>query len=200
MEIPEEAFTAIYQELTSRPLSINRYRTVAGDGRSQTFGIVNKRCLPPNHSRQNWTRPYLYKLLCDFGEEYVAIPWNAITVNQNYKAAPHRDKGNVGQSFLVAFGDYEGGELEFHEGDKQGLHDIRHKPILHDFSKDMHSVKDFTGTRFSLVYYQLDTRGNTILPGSVRNVMGKWVFFLQEEAIYPSGGMPHPLRGRRKTT
>jgi hypothetical protein len=50
-------------------------------------------------------------LLLDFADKYVDISFNAITVNQNFKADKHKDKNNVGPSYLVAFGDYTEGEL-----------------------------------------------------------------------------------------
>jgi hypothetical protein len=40
-------FSEILRELQKRPLAENKYRDVAGVGRSQCFGIVSKRCLPP---------------------------------------------------------------------------------------------------------------------------------------------------------
>ena len=195
--IPEHAFAELYLELSEHPLPVNKYRNTAGTGRSQTFGVVNRRCLPPDYSRQNWLRPYLFKLLKEFAERYVDISWNAITVNQYYRASPHYDKNNVGESFLVAFGNYTGGELEIHEGPSLGFKDIRHKPIKMDFSKVLHSVRDFEGERFSLVFYWYDL-GDTVLPPcSVKKVGDKWRFFRGDEMILPSKGLPHPLRKRR---
>jgi hypothetical protein len=49
--IPKEAFKDIVEELQKRPLAVNKYRDKAGVGRSQTFGLVNRRCLPVDHSR-----------------------------------------------------------------------------------------------------------------------------------------------------
>ena len=142
-EIPEEAFVDILNELKRKPLDVNKYRNSVGIGRSQAFGVVNKRSLPPDYSRQNWRRPKLFYHLIEFANNYVPIAWNAITVNQNYQAGPHKDKHNRGNSFLVAVGDFTGGELEFHEGIRLGLHDIRHKPVIENFSAYTHSVKDF---------------------------------------------------------
>ena len=193
-EIPASAFLGIKEELLRRPIAINRYRNTAGEGRSQTFGVVGKRCMKPDASRQNWLRPFLFKLLLEFGEEYVDIPWNAITVNMNYRAGPHFDKNNVGESFLVAFGDFRGGKLELHrEGPVEEI-DIRHKPIKMDFSKVLHSVGNFEGQRFSLVYYWYDLKGAELPPFSVREVDGQYRFFRGEEMILPETGMPHPLR------
>jgi hypothetical protein len=196
LEFPNEVFQPILNELKRLPLEKNEYRLNSGSGRSQAFGIVNRRCLPPDYSRQCWKRAYLYKLLLEFGEKYVPIPFNAITVNQNYQASPHYDKNNVGQSFLIAFGDYEGGELEIHEGPRKGIHDLRHKPMLDDFSKILHSVKEFKGERYSLVYYTFQHPSYivNVPPPSVREVDGKWRFFRGEELCK---GLDHPLKGTK---
>ena len=184
----------IQKELERLPIPINKYRPTSGDGRSQAWGVVNKRCLVPDYSRQCWTRPYLYKLLLDYGREHVKIPFTSITVNQNYQATAHRDKGNVGQSYLVGFGDYTGGELEIHEGLQMGLHDIR-QPIVADFTKVLHSVKDFQGNRYSLVYYTCK-KSDGLPEASVELQNGKWVF-LRGGVVCK--GLPHPLAGRVKS-
>ena len=195
MRIPEAAFASILEELRRQPLPVNNYRKKSGEGRSQAFGLVNRRCMPPDYSRQCWKRPYLYKLLLDFAEQHVDISFNAITVNQGYKADKHRDKGNVGDSFLVGFGDYKGGELLIHEGDLSGSWNIRGNPIVTDFSRVLHSVADFTGERVSLVYYTLKGVGENIPKSSVKwdYDTNKWVFYRGNEKI-GHRGLEHPLR------
>lgn len=186
-------FSEIIKELERQPIQMNKYRTTAGDGRSQAFGVVGRRGLPPDYSRNSWLRPYLYKLLLEFGAKHITHPFTSITVNQNYKAAPHRDKGNVGISTVVAFGEYEGGELEIFEGEKKGVWDAR-QPVVTDFSKALHSVRDFTGNRYSLVFYTAKKSENLPLP-SVKEVNGKLAFFRGDEQVK---GLPHPLKGRKK--
>lgn len=201
MEIPEEAFADIIKELQDRPLYINRYRLSSGEGRSQVFGVVNRRCLPADYSRWSWKRPYLYKLLLDFAEKYVPIPFTSITVNQSYPCAPHKDKNNIGESFLVAFGNFFGGQLKIHEGELEGMHDINCKPIIADFSKITHSVLPFQGERFSLVFYtnkghRRDGKTLEIPPPSVVFENGKWVFYRGTERVDAKIGLPHPLTKR----
>ena len=193
--IPEEAFADILKELQRQPLQINKYRNKCGVGRSQCFGVVNRRCLPADYSRQCWMRPYLYKLLLEFGEKYVPFSFTSITVNDNYKAGKHRDKGNQGNSLLVAFGDYTGGELEILEGGLKGTHDIRHNAVITDFSKVYHQVKEFAGERYSLVYYTIKTP-TPLPPASVVLDNGKYYFKRGDEII--TNGLPHPLKGRLK--
>lgn len=184
--VPESAFEDLIKELQEHPLPENKYRTTAGVGRSQALGIVNRRSLPPDWSRQNWLRPKLFKLLKEFADLYVPIPYTSITVNQNYQAAKHRDKGNVGVSYLVAFGSYTGGELEILEGEAQGKHDIRWKPIVTDFSKAYHQVHPFEGERFSLVFYTVKNIPPNLPAASVKEENGKLVFYRGTEAMSAS--------------
>lgn len=101
--IPTEAFDEILKELKRQPISTNNYKNKKGSGWSQTYGIVNRRCLPPDYSRQNWFRPYLYSLLLDFGKKYVNVSFNSITIAQNYETSPHKKKQENG--FFIAFGE-----------------------------------------------------------------------------------------------
>jgi len=199
--IPREEFDAIYNELKRQPIGENKYRLKSGAGRSQTFGVVNKRSMPPDYSRQNWLRPYLYKLLLDFGKKWVDISFNSITVNQGYKAEKHYDRHNLGDSYLVAFGNYTGGELLIHEGDLSGSHNVCYNPIKTDFSKVLHSVADFDGERFSLVYYIFQRGGKVpeLPPASVKEENGQWFFYRGDEKITKKNGLAHPLRGRKKS-
>jgi hypothetical protein len=199
--IPPEAFEEILEELKERPIPVNKYRDVAGTGRSQTFGLVNRRCLPVDWSRQCWIRPKLFYHLQEFAKTYVDISFTSITVNQNYQSQPHRDKGNYGDSFLVAFGDYQGGSLVIHEGDLSGEHNIRYRPIKTDFSKVLHSVKDFTGERYSLVFYNLKATKMPDEPlpkGEAVFEDGKYVFKRGGKVITAKDGLAHPLRHRKK--
>jgi hypothetical protein len=193
--IPPEAFTEIIKELERQPLQENSHRLNSGVGRSQAFGLTNRRCVPPDYCRNCWCRPLLYKHILDYAKEYVDISYNAITLNQNYQALPHKDKGNKGDSYLIAFGDYIGGDLVLHEGDLSGNHNIRYKSITTDFSKVLHSVNDFTGNRYSLVFYTLKYDiPESVPPPSVRLVNNKWYFFRGEEKITRKDGIPHPLK------
>lgn len=194
-KIPSEAFDEILKELRRQPIATNKYRTKAGSGQSQTFGIVNRRSLAPDYSRQNWLRPYLYHLLIEFAAKYVTIPFNSITVNQSYRASAHRDKNNKGDSFLVGFGSYTGGDLKILEGDLSGNHSVWCKPIITDFSKVLHEVDHFVGDRFSLVFYMFESKRSVPLPDwELRQEEGKWWFYRDGIKITKDKGLPHPLR------
>jgi hypothetical protein len=201
--IPEEAFAQILEELERRPLQTNKYRNIAGAGKTQAFGVVGRRCLPPDYSRQCWGRPRLYQLLLEFGDRWVrpaGVDFTSVTVNCNYAAAPHRDKNNNGRSFLVGFGNYQGGYTALLEGELKGDYDIRFRPLILDFSSVLHCVKEgWTGDRYSLVFYRYSNPkwpSTPLPPPSVKEIeTGKLCFFRGEEVCF---GLPHPLRGRKK--
>ena len=199
--IPPEAFDEIIKELEDRPIAVNSYRDKCGQGRSQAFLLVNRRCLSCDFSRQSWLRPKLTYLVQEFAKKYVDISFTSFTINQNYKCNPHRDKNNYGESYLVGFGDYSGGELEIHEGDLSGSYNIKYRPIKTDFSKVLHSVKDFSGNRYSLVFYKLKATKMPPEPlpeGKAIFENGKYFFKRGDKIITPKEGLPHPLRGRKK--
>lgn len=199
--IPTSAFKEITEELESRPIANNKYRLKSGEGRSQCFGLTNRRSLSVDYSRQGWLRPKLLYHLQEFAKQYVDIPWTSVTVNQNYRCLPHRDKGNQGISYLIAFGEFSGGELQVLEGDLSGNHNINCNPIKTDFSKVLHSVKEFTGDRYSLVFYTLKSTRMPLEPlpkGEAVFENGKYVFKRGDKIITAKEGLAHPLRGRKK--
>jgi len=88
-------------------------------------------------------------------------------LNCNYAAKLHRDGNNFGPSFLAAFGDFEGGELNaWPDDDRQTdkLEDLKDEDKVQlEMNKGLvlfngncgHSVEDFTGQRFSVVYFTI---------------------------------------------
>merc|ERR1712151_1353386 len=89
--------------------------------------------------------------------------------NCNYAAQQHRDAGNFGPSFIKAFGDFSGGQLNYWPEDlgaptpleKSGLTPADR--VQFDLSKELalfngnsaHSVEPFKGDRYSIVWFSL---------------------------------------------
>lgn len=204
MLLPDSVFEVIIAELYKRPLPNNQERLIAGTGKTQTFGVVNRRLAEPDYSRMCWKRPYLFHLLTEFGKTFVpaSIEWNAITLNEDYQANPHYDRGNIGESFLVSFGVFTGGRLILYENNdlqKPKYVDIKNNPIVLDFSKQLHSVEAFEGKRFSLVYYKANPRKGkfSLPPYKIVEEDGIWKFYRGEEWINPKVGIPHPMKGKK---
>ena len=173
----------ILLEIGRVPIKINRFRKSSGTGRSQTWGIVNRRCSHPHrydYSSICWQRPYLYHLLLLLGEHVCTHEWNSICVNMNYECKAHIDKHNVvgSLSTVVAFGDYAGGELELMNGSLKGVYDINLKPLTTIFGNTIHRVLPITsGTRISCVFFLTPT----IIPPppspSVKFIDNEWRFY-----------------------
>jgi len=93
-----------------------------------------------------------------------SFPWTSISLNKNYAAARHRDKGNRGPSALRALGDHAGGQLRYWERvsstkdlsrlseSESVVLDPRHGLVLFD-GNSPHSVEPYTGERYSLVFF-----------------------------------------------
>jgi len=92
--------------------------------------------------------------------------WTSINVNANYAGALHRDANNEGPSFIKAFGDFKGGQLNYWGDDNKAegavetcceakdkvTMDISKQLLLFDGNRG-HSVENFKGNRYSLVYF-----------------------------------------------
>jgi hypothetical protein len=196
----------IRKYLETHHLGVNKYRVTVGEGVSQCFGIVSKRSAPPDLSRQSWLHAELHHLLMEYANKHVMIPFTSIQVNCNYICAPHKDHGNIGQSFIIGFGDYTGGELCI-DSDKNA-YDIR-SGLLFNGSEKLHWTKPWTGTRYSLVFSTLKSRFPAIEMKNITDyeavfVDDKWKIKYNDggtvKYLYGKNGLPHPLKGRPKKT
>ena len=203
-ELDERDFKDLREHLSKFNIPINRYRKGVGDGRSQCFGMVRKRSMAPDLSRNSWMDPRLHYLLMRFAREHIEIPFTSIQVNDNYPCAIHKDKHNVGDSYIVAFGDYTGGELVL--GGKE--HNIRHRPILFNGSQIEHYVKEFVGRRWSIVFHTLEVPKKFPMIRKLSDYEavyrdGEYVIAWYKdgeptEYLSKKNGLGHPLKGRKK--
>ena len=69
----------------------------------------------------------------------------------------HKDKNNIGESYIIGLGDYEGGRIKVwhNENEEPEYVDIKNKFYKFNGAKLYHETEDFTGTRLSLVYFNL---------------------------------------------
>jgi len=93
--------------------------------------------------------------------EYCPEPnfeWTTIQYNSNQISAKHKDKNNIGESYIIGLGDYEGGLLKvWHNDDdpEPEYVDIKNKFYKFDGSKKYHESTVFIGTRLSLVFFNI---------------------------------------------
>ena len=68
----------------------------------------------------------------------------------------HVDKNNVGLSTIVGIGDYTDGSLIIYDEEgNEHTHDIYHKPLVFNANQQYHRTQDFTGTRFTITFYNV---------------------------------------------
>jgi hypothetical protein len=194
----------IQEYLTTHNLGTNKYRVKVGEGVSQCLGIVSKRSQAADLSRQSWLHPKLHHLLIQFGEKYVKpyISYTSVQVNVNYPCKPHKDISNVGNSYIVAFGEYSGGQLCIEDAN----YNIERRGLLFNGSEHLHWTRDWTGHRISLVYHTLKPRFPMIKQLSdytAVQIDGIWkIRYLDDNGepdyLYKGKGLLHPLLGRTK--
>jgi len=208
-ELDESAFRPLIEHLSKHNIPINKYRQKVGIGRSQCFGLVRKRSLSPDLSRCSWLDAKLHHLLIKFG--LLNLPegftYTSIQVNDSFLCKTHKDKHNVGQSYIVGFGNYTGGELVLKQPDDT-LYNIRHRPVLFNGSETEHYTKEFEGRRWTLVYHTIVAPAKFPLLRKLSDyeavaLNGTYVIAWYREGeptVYLSkhSGLPHPLKGRKK--
>ena len=202
--VAKEDLEPILQYLSEHNLGINKYRKKVGEGISQTLGIVSKRCLAPDISRHTWLHPKLFYFLQEFGKKYVMphISYTSIQVNVNFSCKKHKDVNNVGNSYIVAFGDFVGGDLTIE--DKR--YDIKEKGLLFNGSELEHCTEPFLGNRISIVYHSLMpiSRWGTMIPQianfeSFLDEGGQWKLrrLSDGKILDKKNPLPHPLLKRQ---
>jgi len=147
----------VLQELENIKFPVNRSRNNISSTPTQSFclGHVNYRGQKSvgyktrGPSKHNDRFPALYKLLQDFIKEHNKdFEYTTIQVNKNILCLPHVDKNNVGPSYAIALGDFDGGKLAI-----QGKqYDIKNRWKMFD-GRLGHWTNPFEGTRYSLIYF-----------------------------------------------
>lgn len=193
-EIPAAEFEAIRASLQQRPMINNPDRRHAGEGRTQALGVIKRWAYRPWCSRITWMYPELWELIQAFAQKHITVPWTAVQVNQNYESKPHKDVGNCGDSSIVAFGDYEGGDLVV-EGTP---YDIRHRLHVFNGSERQHWNTPIIGSRYSLVFFNWVSPvwwdGGIPTVSTVKHGDQTWV------RVDDIDGAIYELRGRKQIT
>tara|TARA_R110002033_G_scaffold89110_4_gene139224 strand:+ start:1760 stop:2299 length:540 start_codon:yes stop_codon:yes gene_type:complete len=138
-----------------------------GDAGSMLFGVTWRSWLSPAKNREYddetgkyktkvyAENPHLKDVFKEFSQLYFPdFEWKQVQMNKNFPCPKHKDSKNVGFSYAIGFGEYEGGELVVvNENGTEIDVNINLAPFTFDGSKYIHYVKPFTGTRYSLIFY-----------------------------------------------
>ena len=108
------------------------------------------------HTKLKTDYPEFQEYLDEFAYFYLpqSFKWYSVTINKNFKCAANKDAANIGISYIVGLGNYQGGQtvVEQRDGSVKFL-DIRHTPCGFNGSELTHYTTDFTGDRYSVVFY-----------------------------------------------
>jgi hypothetical protein len=206
-QIDPRFFTTLEAMLKVHPLPVNKYRKNSGEGRSQVFGICKQRNNRYSGSRMNRDRPEIYNELLKIAHSILPpdFHWVSIQVNQNYQTAEHKDYGNRGESAIIGFGDYDGGDLMIEETPVN----IKYRLVYFDGSLYRHSTASYTGNRFSLVFHTPDRDFKAIPTYQLFQDAKGWVLredlgtlsrmYRKGKCIFSSDGVMPTVRSRRPT-
>ena len=144
-------------ENTSIPLSSTR-KNVLPEGTKEVQSITLGAIMPRQSnqvaiSNVTDTREAVTKVLCRFMQE--AEPdfrFTSICLNKNYAAKRHRDRNNLGDSRLIAFGDFTGGDIVIEDSNRPRVENPKKNWVKFN-GNNYHEVCEFTGTRYSCVYF-----------------------------------------------
>lgn len=131
------------------PMNFSRHNS--GIGHSISLGRVSDRYHHKmGNGRYDSKYPELKKAIWALGKKIVPFPFTTVQVNYNYKTKPHIDGHNVGNSLILGFGDYSGGDLVV----SGKSYNIKNTPTIFNGSLHLHSTKPYTGERYSLVFFK----------------------------------------------
>jgi hypothetical protein len=120
---------------------------------SITFGYTTKmfsKNRPTIESRANRVYPVFYKELKNMINNIdPKFKYDSICVNHNLECKEHIDKFNKASSIIVAWGDYEGGELLV-----EGVpFNIKESPLRFNGGICRHKTMPFKGDRWSAIFF-----------------------------------------------
>jgi len=82
--------------------------------------------------------------------------YSSIQFAKGMKTLKHKDKNNIGESYIIALGDFTGGDLlVYDDGDTDTYKNINIHNKFYKFngSEVWHETGDFEGIRFTLTYF-----------------------------------------------
>ena len=99
------------------------------------------------------TKKELHDELKRIVDKIVPFKYSSILVNNSTVCVRHKDKSNVGKSFLVSIGDYDGCKLMI----ENKSYSARYQPLIFDGAKVEHwNTNDLKGNKYSIVYYYIE--------------------------------------------
>jgi hypothetical protein len=124
------------------------------DARQVCFGKVTYKgsTQPSNYAKKYPCMMSLFKKFIN--SHYSSFKFTSVYVNKNTVCKQHLDSKNVGESLLVGFGKYTGGQTILYIDDKPKSFHIKTNSLIFNGSEIPHKSEPFKGTRYSLVFFK----------------------------------------------
>eukprot|EP00442_Polarella_glacialis_P009151 CAMPEP_0115083102 /NCGR_PEP_ID=MMETSP0227-20121206/20324_1 /TAXON_ID=89957 /ORGANISM="Polarella glacialis, Strain CCMP 1383" /LENGTH=509 /DNA_ID=CAMNT_0002471373 /DNA_START=78 /DNA_END=1607 /DNA_ORIENTATION=- len=139
---------------------------------SDTLGLLRDRCGDIHLTSATLRYPDVTRIISQWLKDRLSadaakkFTFTSLNLNCNYAARRHRDGNNFGPSFIAAFGPFTGGELNYWPEDDQACKVEKLEgsdSVAFDLNRGLalfngncaHSVNDFEGSRYSVVYFTL---------------------------------------------
>lgn len=138
-----------------------------GNGRSTTFGRHRAMTLGMIKPRGKNTYdlsacskkfPKIYEEVVRIGKLICPFDFESIHVNHNVVCPRHIDGRNAGESVIISFGDYSGGNL-FVENGEVREYNSKNRPLLFNGGKSYHwNAPILGGNKYSLVFFNSNNK------------------------------------------
>ena len=151
----KEILAEIYDELEEITLP-STYRITGKGYHSVTTGTINQKdarqtCFGKvyfqgkyKESRSNKKHPHMMSLFREFiNSHYPEFKFTSVYVNKNTVCKQHLDSKNVGESLLVSFGKYTGGQTILYIDDKPKSFHIKTNSLIFNGSEIRHKSEPF---------------------------------------------------------
>jgi len=131
----------------------NNNRQGFDDHRGGLYGKVKPRYRTGTKlSKDSRDHPEVFNEIFRIGQLICPIPFTTVQLNKDLVCAPHKDNQNIGESCLVSFGTYTGGNIVI-EGEEL---DARLNPIVFNGSKPLHwNTPILSRRKYSLVFFNI---------------------------------------------
>jgi len=117
--------------------------------RATTFGITRARYsgkVGPSWATLRW--PHIWEEIQKIGN-HLQFEFTSVQLNHNVCCPLHKDTNNVGDSLLISFGEYTGGEIVI-DGETKNAY---HNPIIFNGYELEHYNLPHEGNKYSLVFF-----------------------------------------------
>ena len=130
--------------------------------RTTMFGLVKYKILyknKPTHGTSRFTKlyPEIYdELKLVINQIFPDFTYTSIQVNHNGIMDYHTDNNNMGDTVILSFGEYTGGNLVIKYNGVETEYDMNCRAVRFDASRIPHKVNDdLIGNKYSLVYFTI---------------------------------------------